>query len=228
MNSPQGRELTEETTALPDPHTSVGGQLQPLAWYDSTCSGNVRWRSGAGQVDVAEGEGLIPLSHHQQSRVADASRIAELEAERNAIYDAFGFGEQSRVLSTLTTNLGNLRHFSELLQAIEREFFMVPGEPSDERGDAGLEPDDQCLVNRWGSTRGEYVDQFRAALAPIAAKELSQSAGKHGAYLVVDPMDNHHICYSTTDFDQAQQWTVDGLQLYSPFGPAALRRSGNP
>lgn len=228
MDSTQGRELTEVPTALSDPQWSAGGQPQPLAWYDSSCSGNVRWRPGAGRAEIADGEALIPLSHHHQSRLADASRIAELEAELDVIYEAFGIGEQSRTPSTLTSNLGNLRHFSELLQALESEFFMVPGEPSDEPGDAGLERDDQCLVNRWGSTLGEYIEQFRAALVPIAVRELGQESGKHGAYLVVDPKDNHHICYSTSDFEQAQQWTVDGLQLYSPFGPAALRRSGNP
>jgi hypothetical protein len=71
-------------------------------------------------------------------------------------------------LSTLRVNIENTKRFSDLLHAVEREFFMVPGEPSDEPEDEGAPIDDECLVNRWGSTPTEYLKQFRAAL-PIAA-----------------------------------------------------------
>ena len=57
----------------------------------------------------------------------------------------------------------NMKRFAEHLHAIEREFFMVPGEPDEDYPDA--EPDDECLVNCWGSTTEQYVEQFRAALS---------------------------------------------------------------
>lgn len=59
--------------------------------------------------------------------------------------------------------INNVKRFAEHLHAIERDFFMVPGEPDEDYPDA--EPDDECLVNCWGSTTEQYVEQFRAALS---------------------------------------------------------------
>ncbi|MGC3935925.1 hypothetical protein [Pseudomonas atacamensis] len=86
------------------------------------------------------------------------------------IYNLFGLSSNHE-LSTLLVNIENTKHFSDLLQAVEREFFMVPGEPSGEPEDEGAPVDDECLVNRWGSKPAEYLEQFRAAL-PIAAANL--------------------------------------------------------
>ena len=89
------------------------------------------------------------------------------QPELARIYNVFGLSSNHE-LSTLLVNIDNSKRFSDLLHAVEREFFMVPGEPSDKPEDAGLLADDECLVNRWGSTPAEYLRQFKAAL-PIAA-----------------------------------------------------------
>ena len=94
-------------------------------------------------------------------------------ADLEQVYDAFGIGSQARTLSTLLTNIGNTKRFSEYLDAVEREFFMVPGASDEDDPDA--EPDDECLVNRWGSTQAQYVEQFRNALQTIASKELTDN-----------------------------------------------------
>ena len=97
----------------------------------------------------------------------DAAPIQSAEvAELTAIYDMFGIGAMARNIGTLTTSIRNVLHFADLLHAVEREFFMVPGEADPEF--EGEEPDDECLVNCWGSTQSEYIEQFRAALARLA------------------------------------------------------------
>ncbi|MBK3479896.1 hypothetical protein JJD66_27835 [Pseudomonas sp. MF6751] len=92
------------------------------------------------------------------------------QPELARIYNVFGLSSNHE-LSTLLVNIENTKRFSDLLCAVEREFFMVPGEPSDEPEDDGLTIDDDCLVNRWGSSPAEYIKQFKAAL-PIAAANL--------------------------------------------------------
>ena len=84
-----------------------------------------------------------------------------------AIYRVFGLSSNHE-LSTLLVNIENTKRFSDLLHAVEREFFMIPGKPSEEPEDADQPVDDECLVSRWGSTPTEYLKQFKAAL-PIAA-----------------------------------------------------------
>ncbi|KQQ62928.1 hypothetical protein ASF66_00820 [Pseudomonas sp. Leaf129] len=86
------------------------------------------------------------------------------------IYNVFGLSSNHE-LSTLLVNIENTKRFSDLLHAVESEFFMVPGEPSDDPEDSGDPVDDKCLVNSWGSTQAEYLKQFKAAL-PIAAANL--------------------------------------------------------
>lgn len=89
------------------------------------------------------------------------------ESELVEVYEAFGIGANARDIKTLMVNIRNVRRFAEYLAAIEREFFMVPGEPSDEPEDIGCEPEDECLLNKWGSTKDEYVEQFRSALSTL-------------------------------------------------------------
>lgn len=90
----------------------------------------------------------------------------KLESDLTRIYDAFGVGSKAREIHTLMVSVSNVLSFADKLHAIEREFFMVPGDP------AGCEPDeepqDECLVNSWNTNTEQYVEQFRAALAKIA------------------------------------------------------------
>ena len=90
------------------------------------------------------------------------------QATLQRVYDAFGIGELARTPSTLFTCIGNTQHFAQLLEEIEREFLMVPGVPSEEPEDLGSDPEDECLVIRWGSSKEQYVEQFRRALLTIS------------------------------------------------------------
>jgi hypothetical protein len=109
-----------------------------------------------------------------------AERIAALTASPQAapeggdafaqVCDALGIGAQARTVSCALTSIGNLKRFADQLHAVEREFFMVPGERDDDFPDD--EPEPECLLNRWGSTTQEYVEQFRAALARLASPQV--------------------------------------------------------
>lgn len=104
--------------------------------------------------------------------VADRNRLAD-HAER--IADAVGFpphNDNRQNTSVITTNIENAKRFSEYLHAIEQAFLMVPGEPDEDYPD---EPTEECLVNRWGSTRDAYVLQFARAIAHIKAAGASEA-----------------------------------------------------
>lgn len=91
------------------------------------------------------------------------------------VYDLIGLS-YSQPVSVLLVNFKNIIRFANLLHAIEREFLMVPGEPSDEPEDEGCEPEDVCLVNCWGSTEQQYIEQFRSALETLTGKRNADMA----------------------------------------------------
>ena len=93
------------------------------------------------------------------------------QPELARIYNVFGLSSNHE-LSTLLANIENTKRFSDLLHDVEREFFMVPGEPSGKPEDGGSAVDAECLVNRWGSKPSEYLEQFRAALPFAAANAI--------------------------------------------------------
>jgi len=100
------------------------------------------------------------------------------------ICDALGIGSQARTVSTAIANIRNMQHFSDLLHAIEREFFMVPGAPDDDYPDD--EPEDECLLNCWGSTREKYIEQFRVALNALAVRREEWDLRGGTAYFNLD------------------------------------------
>lgn len=119
----------------------------------------------------------------ESERAANAlltERIAELEAHTIKVAAAVGNSAYPFNASIQAHCIENMKRFAEHLHAIEREFFMVPGEPDEDYPDA--EPDDECLVNCWGSTTEQYVEQFRAALvrreALKEAEALEEAAGE--------------------------------------------------
>lgn len=109
------------------------------------------------------------------------AQIVDSDKILSDICDLFKIGEDARTRSAIMTNIENINDFADKLHAIEREFFMVPGEPDDDYPDE--EPADECLVNCWGTTTEQYVEQFRAALkslsAPVAVPECFQRLLKH-------------------------------------------------
>lgn len=83
--------------------------------------------------------------------------MSEKHPDLVRIYNLFGLSSNHQ-LSTLLANVENVKRRADLLHSIEHEFFMVPGKSDDD--DAPHE----CLVNSWGSTTEQYVEQFRTAL----------------------------------------------------------------
>jgi len=79
--------------------------------------------------------------------------------ELAATYNVFRLSSNHE-LSTLLANIENTKRFSDFLHDVEREFFMVPGEPSGEPEDEGQAADSECL------------EQFRAALPISAANSI--------------------------------------------------------
>ena len=106
--------------------------------------------------------------HHTVTPLYAAPVVSEGDEILNDICDLFKIGERARTRSAIMTNIENTIDFAEKLHAIELEFFMVPGEPDDDYPDE--EPMDECLVNSWGSTTEQYVEQFRAALKSLSAR----------------------------------------------------------
>jgi hypothetical protein len=103
--------------------------------------------------------------------------VTELPELRDKIGDLLGIGALARNDSTILTSLRNIKKFAEMLHAIERNFFMVPGEVDEDFPDD--EPEDECVLNCWGSTIEEYVEQFRAAQAArsqVVTVEMAQRA----------------------------------------------------
>lgn len=105
-------------------------------------------------------------------------QIAALKAQKSEdsdtvrrICDLLGIGSKARTQAAIMANVENVHKFARMLDAIEAEFFMVPGEIDPDY------PDDQpydCLVNRWASTPEQYVEQFRAALGALKAQQVGQ------------------------------------------------------
>ena len=116
-----------------------------------------------GSITDEEGGGEVYLK-------APAVPTAE-QRDMARVYDVIGL-HYGLPVGVLLTNLGNIKRFSDYLGAVERAFFMVPGEPSEEAEDAGAGApiDDECLLNKFPAASIEhYVDQFREALITIGA-----------------------------------------------------------
>lgn len=152
---------------VPQPPTSA----QPAASAEPCSDTRHHERYLAGWNDCRSAmlaSALTPPTYGQAQQVADLK----------AIYDAFGIGSAARELHILLECIGNVKRRSECLGAIERTFFMVPGEPDEDFPDEA--PDDECLL-RWGSDVPEYVEQFRSALDRIRPSSAQQDADKVGA-----------------------------------------------
>ncbi|AGZ38090.1 hypothetical protein ACLPJG_27010 [Pseudomonas aeruginosa] len=120
-----------------------------------------------GSITDEEGGGEVFLK-------APAVPSAE-QRDMARVYDVIGL-HHGHPVGVLLTNLGNIKRFSDYLGAVERAFFMVPGEPSDEAEDAGAPIDEECLLNKFPATSTEhYVDQFREALITIGALPRNES-----------------------------------------------------
>jgi hypothetical protein len=104
---------------------------------------------------------------------------AAAEAQPHALQQigaVLGAGEGARTLGTILASIRNLMHHAACLDAVERTFFMVPGEPDEE--DPDEQPSDECMLNRWGSTVEQYMEQFRAAIPHLCAAHSRQPQGE--------------------------------------------------
>ncbi|MFZ5936634.1 hypothetical protein ACOKS3_17605 [Pseudomonas sp. HS6-2] len=150
----------------------------------------------------------------------------QLHPDVARIYDIFGL-HHSHPISVLEVNVRNTKRFSDLLQAVESEFLMVPGTPSDEPEDEGFPVDDECLVNRWGSTQEEYIEQFRAALEHLNGK--SRTITLAGCEYTEDDLIGTAVrCVSGTSRQKTQRWVLmmDAFVCGSGVAQALCRRYG--
>ncbi|UKE82777.1 hypothetical protein PJ912_27245 [Pectobacterium colocasium] len=93
--------------------------------------------------------------------------VSQQEYTLSQIRDILHIGSEVP-LFCIVENVKNANRFADQLAAIEQEFFMVPDEDyHTDDDDQNDEPCEKCLVNRWGSTTEQYVDQFRKALKHI-------------------------------------------------------------
>ena len=109
------------------------------------------------------------------------------------ICNIFRIGIQAQTQSTILVNVENAVRFADQLHAIEREFFMVPGEPDEDYPDD--EPADVCLVNCWGSSTEQYVEQFRAALAGIRAQVWIEAKDFTKSMIACDSVDHIDLLF---------------------------------
>lgn len=95
------------------------------------------------------------LDEALERETALASMFAELKR-------IFGTGEAVNSTDVVLANAINSAHFAKLLHAVEQKFFTVNDDFDDDYlNDA---PAPKCLVNSWGSTKSDYVNQFGRAL----------------------------------------------------------------
>lgn len=140
-------------------------------------------------LDRAENDELNRVCEHLKEVMDEYDAALEREQALNEMFQElrkiFGIGESVTSTGVVLSNARNSSHFSNLLHAVELNFFMVQGEPDEDYPDD--EPDDECLVNCWASTKEEYVDQFRKALnhrdlikQAEALEEFAESLPKFG------------------------------------------------
>ncbi|GJL33550.1 hypothetical protein TUM17576_03700 [Enterobacter hormaechei] len=139
---------------------SINEKIYRLANHIAGAKGGLptEWKDWAEEIET---DLRALLAAHEQEPV----NANEAEETLQKICNIFRIGIQAQTQSTILTNVENAVRFAKQLHAIEREFFMVPGEPDEDYPDD--EPADVCLVNCWGSTTERYVEQFREALARV-------------------------------------------------------------
>ena len=110
------------------------------------------------------GSGIVSAQHVKSQCDQALAAVDVMKSELDQVYEAIGL-HRSQSISILLVNLRNMKHFSDLLSSVEHRFLMVPGSSDDlDEEDEGCEPDDECLVNKFGSTKEQYLKDFEAAL----------------------------------------------------------------
>lgn len=92
----------------------------------------------------------------------------------------FGIGDNHPSFVTLT-NVKNCKSHSDKLHGIEVKYFMVDGDVDEDYPEEG--PVSECLLNSWGESTDEYVDNFVSALDILLQKRLTP-AQQHADELV--------------------------------------------
>ncbi|WP_407321798.1 hypothetical protein [Dickeya ananatis] len=121
-----------------------------------------------GDGDYANESGdIMSIIAEVKSLRAQLAELREQEETLSRIRDIFQIGREAP-LFCIVENVKNATRFADHLAAIEQEFFMVTDEYYHTDDDQDDELREECLVNRWGSTTEQYVEQFRKALNHIA------------------------------------------------------------
>ncbi|MEL0579059.1 hypothetical protein AACK17_10925 [Pectobacterium punjabense] len=147
------------------------GRQEPVAinleldGVDEDC---VRDRTGRSD-EYCEGfvNGMIEAACQIRDNNPVSQVVSQQEDTLSQIRDILHIGSEVP-LFCIVENVKNANRFADHLAGIEQEFFMVPDEEyHTEDDDQNDEPREKCLVNRWGLTTEQYVEQFRKALKHI-------------------------------------------------------------
>ncbi|WP_419721171.1 hypothetical protein [Pectobacterium versatile] len=180
--SPTGSEVDYEDYAdLAGETASLRAQLAELEKQEPT---DFRWRYRADEHSGASAWAYMRCDRADEfiKRIADKDKcveygyvfarpvpqaVSQQEDTLSQIRDIFHIGGEVP-LFCIVENVKNANRFADHLAGIEQEFFMVPDEEyHTEDDDQNDEPREKCLVNRWGLTTEQYVEQFRKALKHI-------------------------------------------------------------
>ncbi len=189
QRSPGLWELTDQGEQLLEPQSQALGSEDPIrveavavTQADEEEGLRLEWLLEGG-IAALEHAGQVLLIAHDTITDEEGGGEVYLKApsvssaeqrDMARVYDVIGV-HHGQSLSVLLTNLENIKRFSDYLGAVEREFFMVPGEPSEEAEDTDAAVDDECLLSKFPATSvGHYVDQFREALVTIGALQRSK------------------------------------------------------
>lgn len=151
-------------------------QGEPVAYAVFEDNGNIRiWCADPIQAETLRqqyGGALQPLYTATQPTPSVQGEPVELSADMARLYDVIGL-RRSQPVSTLIANIENIKRFSGYLWAVEREFFMVPGEPDEDYPDEYPEP--ACLLSCFpAESTAAYVEQFRKALKGVTAQQPAE------------------------------------------------------
>lgn len=144
--------------------------------------------------------------------------VADLIKLRDELSDLFKIGSACRTAIVIMANVENVHRREKCLTAVEREFFMRPGEPDEDDPEAPIEPD--CVLN-WGAAPDQYVQDFRAALSSVSDGYHTMDelyAHRYRLFSVLMHAYSARAWWSRTHFDGSDAFGGAICGIYTPAG----------
>lgn len=198
-------EVCRATAPIPEQAASIEG----LTRYEPEILGD----------DGKEYSSMRKVDEGRYLKVSDVERLLATQSAKQGaqpsildqICDLFGIGVLARSESTILANVRNTIRRAECLTAVEYAFFMEPAEPDEDFPDE--DPGEECMLG-WGRDPQQYVEQFRAALAKIAAPAAQVQADVRDAILEeaaerLDLLNDSSGDAAAYDQRDMYQWEVD-------------------